>query len=69
MKKGYYVTTWDYEGKQWTPQTGVRVGPYTKWGLRKALRKLRKLGYQADRHDSGVRVTRYDGTNRGTIND
>ena len=29
----YYVTTWDPELEQYTPQKGVRTGPYTLFGL------------------------------------
>ena len=54
----YYVTTWDPERQEWTPQIGVRVGPWTLFGLRKALRRLRTMGYQADRGDSFVLVER-----------
>lgn len=41
----YYVTTWDAEKQDFTPQRGVRTGPYSKWGLRRALRKLQEMGY------------------------
>ncbi len=41
----YYVTTWDTEKQMFTPQRGVRTGPYSLWGLRKAIRKLRHIGY------------------------
>lgn len=44
----YYVETWDIDLQEFTPQKGCRKGPYSKWGLRKALRKLRSLGYTAD---------------------
>lgn len=43
----YYVTTWDAERKKFTPQKGVRTGPYRLFALRKALRTLRGMGYSA----------------------
>lgn len=55
-KPRYFVLTWDGEAQDWTPQTGVRTGPYTMFGLRKALRKLRNMGYSADRNDPSVLV-------------
>lgn len=57
-KAVYYVTTWDSERQEFTPQKGVRTGPYTLFGLRKALRTLRGMGYQADRNDPSVYVER-----------
>jgi len=42
----YYVTTWDAELQQFTPQIGVPEGPYTLWGLRRALRQLQDMGYE-----------------------
>ena len=48
-KQKYDVLTWDSELQKWTPQAGVRRGPYTLFGLRKAIRKLRYLGYTAHR--------------------
>ena len=47
MKKVYYVTTWDGEREKFTPQKGVRTGPCSLFGLRKALRKLNAMGYTA----------------------
>lgn len=44
-KPRYEVLTWDIERQEWTPQQGVRKGPYTLWGLKRALRKLRAIGY------------------------
>jgi len=58
MKARYYVTTWDYEKHDFTPQKGVRTGPWSLWGLRKAIRKLRDLGYSAGRQDASVYVER-----------
>lgn len=58
MKTRYYVTTWDAELQQFTPQAGVRSGPYTLFGLRRAIRKLQSLGYSCDRQDPSVLVER-----------
>ena len=52
----YYVETWDYDLQKFTPQKGVRAGPYTLFGLRKALRKLRTFGYDARRQDASTLV-------------
>ena len=43
--KLYRVLTWDSERQAFTPQRGVRSGPYTLFGLRRPLRKLRTMGY------------------------
>jgi hypothetical protein len=48
MSKKYEVLTWDVEKQKWTPQQGVRRGPYSLWGLKRALRKLQALGYPCD---------------------
>jgi len=48
MKPKYYVTTWDPDTQKFTPQSGVRTGPYSLFGLRKAIRKLRACGYSCD---------------------
>lgn len=48
MKPRYYVYTWDIEKEDFTPQKGVRCGPYSLFGLRRALRALQSLGYEAD---------------------
>ena len=56
------VLTWDTNKQDFTPQAGVRKGPYTLWGLRRALRKLRQMGYAADRHDPSVLVRLREGT-------
>ena len=46
MKKARYrVLTWDVDLQKYTPQKGVRQGPYSLFGLRKALRKLKAMGY------------------------
>lgn len=42
----FYVSTWDSEKQTFTAQRGIRTGPYSKWGLRKALRKIEAAGYQ-----------------------
>ena len=55
-KRRYYVTTWDPERQEYTPQSGVRTGPYSLFGLRKALRKLRAWGYGCERDDFFVYV-------------
>jgi hypothetical protein len=49
MKHRYYVSTWDTDLEKFTPQHGVRTGPYSLWGLRRALRKLQELGYDTSR--------------------
>ena len=49
QRPGYYVETWDSEKQEFTPQKGVRTGPWSKWGLRKAIRLLRAMGYSCDR--------------------
>jgi len=49
MTPRYDVTTWDTEAQDFTPQPGVRCGPYSLFGLRKALRRLRDFGYPATR--------------------
>jgi len=46
MRDRFYVSTWDADKQAFTAQMGVRTGPYSKWGLRKALRKIRGDGYQ-----------------------
>ncbi len=52
----YYVTTWDSDLQMFTPQDGVQTGPYSKWGLRKAIRELRNMGYDARRNDSSTMI-------------
>jgi hypothetical protein len=54
----YDVTTWDIEREKFTPQRGVRRGPWSKWGLRKALRRLNEMGYTARKGDAYVLVER-----------
>lgn len=60
-KPRYRVLTWDYIREKFTPQIGVRCGPYRLMGLRKALRALRELGYETTRTGGfSVLVERYD---------
>lgn len=54
-KEKYYVTTWDMERQEFTPQRGVRTGPYSLFGLRKALRRLQDMGYETSKR-GGVSV-------------
>lgn len=51
-RRTYEVLTWDMDKQKFTPQQGVRRGPWSKWGLRKALRALQQIGY--DTHRSGA---------------
>jgi hypothetical protein len=41
----YRVLTLDPDTGEFTPQPGVLPGPYSLFGTRKALRRLRELGY------------------------
>ncbi len=59
-KPRYYVRTYDWNAEEYTPQAGVKVGPYSIWGLKRALQRLRSLGYQAHRQDNDVLVERED---------
>jgi hypothetical protein len=52
-KRRYEVLTWDVQKQTFTPQQGVRRGPYTLWGLKRALRKLQRLGYPCDYSSNG----------------
>ncbi len=45
VQNRYEVLTWDVDKEKFTPQKGVRRGPYTLWRLKQALRKLREIGY------------------------
>jgi hypothetical protein len=58
-KPSYWVTTWDCNLQAFTPQAGVRTGPWTLWGLRRAFRALRAMGYPCRRGDPAVAVDRY----------
>lgn len=63
-KPRYEVLTWDADTQKFTPQQGVRRGPYSLWGLKRALRKLQEMGYPCDyssneaQGDPSVRVDR-----------
>ena len=59
-KRRYRVLTWDPDLEKWTPQIGVRCGPYTLWGLRKPLRQLRELGYVGSYKEPCVLVEEID---------
>jgi hypothetical protein len=61
VRHRYYVTTWDTDKQAFTPQKGVRKGPYSLWGLRKAMRKLQDMGYPCHRGDNAVLIERDDG--------
>ncbi len=66
----YYVFTWDSEKQEFTPQRGVRCGPYSIRKLKWALRQLQSLGYSCHRrrdehgthddNDTSVLVVRKD---------
>lgn len=56
MNARYYVTTWDTDRQRFTPQQGVKCGPWSLWGLRKALRLLREMGYGGRRSDNSILV-------------
>jgi hypothetical protein len=45
QRPGYYIETYDAVKETYTPHRGVRTGPWTLFGLRKAIRKLRAGGY------------------------
>lgn len=49
----YEVLTWCMDRQGFTPQQGVRRGPYSLWGLKRALRKLQNMGYPCDRQHGG----------------
>jgi hypothetical protein len=57
MKPKYYVKTLDLNRQTYTPQKGVRTGPYSLWGLKRALRKLQAMGYECHRQDAAVLVS------------
>lgn len=57
MKTRYYVYTWDANKQGFTPQKGVRCGPYSLFGLRKALRALSRVGYDTGRNAPSVYVS------------
>lgn len=59
-KPTYWIDTWDAEKQKFTPQQGVRGGPYSLFGLRKAIRALRRCGYDGGRQDPSIYVSRKD---------
>jgi hypothetical protein len=46
----YQVRTWSFETETWTAQEDLPT-VWTKWGLRKAIRRLRQMGYGYGRCD------------------
>lgn len=54
----YAVLTYSPATHAFTPQRGVARGPYTLFGLRRAVRLLRRLGYECRRNDPSVLVMR-----------
>ena len=58
-KPRYYIYTWDQNKDVYTPQAGVRCGPYSLFGLRKPIRKLQAIGYVAKRGDSAVIIEKH----------
>lgn len=56
----YRVLTWDCEKEKFTPQKGVRSRVHGLGGLRRALRALRNMSYEADRGDSSVLVEKLE---------
>ncbi|MCH8851120.1 MAG: hypothetical protein IID41_00545 [Planctomycetes bacterium] len=63
-RRKYYVTTWDTELEKFTPQKGVRTGPHSWRGLRRALRALQELGYPANRGDPSTLVESAEASER-----
>lgn len=59
-KPHYEVLTWDADKQAFTSQKGVRRGPYSLFGLRKALRKLQSMGYTARKDDPFTLVRQLD---------
>ena len=52
----YEVLTWDGDRRRFTPQRGVRKGPYTLFGTRRALRRLGTMGYAGRPSEPMVKV-------------
>ena len=52
----YQVLTYDPNLSRFTPQRGVRKGPYTLFGTRRALRRLGTMGYAGRPSEPMVRV-------------
>ncbi len=57
-KDRYEVLTYDIDTGEFTPQQGLKRGPWSKWGLRRALRRLRRMGYEGTRQDNSILVQR-----------
>jgi hypothetical protein len=49
----YEVLTWDADKQKWTPQRGVRRGPHSLWSLKRAIQKLRSIGYGCEYSSDG----------------
>lgn len=59
----YYLFTWDPAKQDFTPEPGVRCGPYTLFGLRKAFRNPKlssAVGGPIHRDHPSVLVERKD---------
>lgn len=56
MTSRYWIATYSMDLADFSPQVGVRVGPYSLFGLRKAFAKLRQLGYPCARDEPSVMV-------------
>jgi hypothetical protein len=72
----YAVGTFDRDEQAYTPQVGLEWYGLTLWELRRALRALRRMGFQANRclcsdgtHDSDpeVLVERVDGRTEAEV--
>lgn len=50
-RPGYWVFTFDFDKRCWSPQIGVKAGPYKLFGLKKPIRELRSMGYGFGRAD------------------
>lgn len=55
-KPRYEVLTYDIDTGEFTPQQALRRAPWSKWGLRRALRRLRTMGYDGTRQDNSILV-------------
>jgi hypothetical protein len=48
----YYVTTWDAELQEWTPQIGLPPGPFNrKEMIERIIPALENMGYPTDPRD------------------
>lgn len=54
----YRVQTWSPERSKFTAQRGVKMIVHGQSGLRRSLRLLRDMGYEARKGDSAVLVER-----------